>query len=96
MSSSDGPAHSASIYPFVFDLRIVFLWALRRCFFLARRASSYLFNVPALVLPLVPVEDAGPEFSAVLIKFSQFCAEFLWCMSLFSALNVHCTQRSLT
>ena len=74
------------IYPLVFDLRIVFLWALRRCFFLASRASAYLFDVSALVLPLAPAEDVGPEFSGVLIKFSSILR------GIFTKVNgfVHC------
>jgi hypothetical protein len=87
-----GPARSASIYPFVFDLAIVFRWALRRCFFLARRASAYLFNVPALVLPLAPVEDADPEFSAVLIKTFLLNSVLKF---LIVNVFVHCNERSL-
>ena len=77
---------SAGIYPFVFDLRIVFLWALRRCFFLARRASAYLLVVSEPVFPLAPV-DVGPVFSAVLIKCSSILC------GIFTIVNVvvHCT-----
>jgi len=63
----------------VFDLLIVFLCALRRCFFLARRASAYLFNVPLaaelFALFALP-EGVVSAFSAGVVVLMNALLEF--------------------